>query len=281
MSSTPRAPRRAGWSRCGVAALAAAAALASGACANYAGRADRLAAASGFQKTIETGGQFRHVVYRNSRATGGVLHVYIEGDGTPYERRDAVAADPTPRRPLMLQLMALDPAASIYVGRPCYFGLYRDPGCSPELWTLRRYSPEVLDSLERIVRSQSTRLHAAAVQIYGHSGGGSLAVLLGQRLQNVSTVITLGANLDIAAWCKLHGYTPLAGSINPTDVPSTRPDLRIIHWVGADDTNTPPALIEAAARARGGETVSIVPGADHRCCWQPLWAQILQQTSAR
>ena len=43
-------------------------------------------------------------------APAGALHVYIEGDGTPYVARHDFAADPTPRNPLMLRLMTLDPA---------------------------------------------------------------------------------------------------------------------------------------------------------------------------
>src|ERR1700676_3020825 len=81
------------------------------ACANSSRRADALAGSHDFKKQIEIGDGFRHVVYRNTAATqDGILHVYIEGDGTPYWRPDIVAVDPTPHDPLMLRLMALDSA---------------------------------------------------------------------------------------------------------------------------------------------------------------------------
>jgi pimeloyl-ACP methyl ester carboxylesterase len=255
--------------------LLAGAALLS-ACANPTHRADEFANHSGFHKEIVLGTGFRHVVYRNSAAnTGGALHVYIEGDGLPYRGRDTVSTDPTPHNLLMLRLMALDALPSIYLGRPCYFALYRDRGCGPPFWTLRRYAPEVVDSMEAALRSESRRVGTTAIEIYGHSGGGTLAILLAQRVASVSRVVTIGANLDTAAWCRLHGYSPLIGSMSPLVTAPARADLNVLHLVGAEDTNTPPLLVQSAAQARGGETVRIVPGFGHVCCWESVWPDIV------
>jgi len=231
---------------------------------------------AGFEKQIVAGAGFRHVVFRNSLTTGGVLHVYIEGDGAPFRRRDEVANDPTPHNLLMLHLMSEDSAPSIYVGRPCYFGLYADRECTPRMWTLRRYSPEIVDSMAAVIRAESERRGVRGVEIYGHSGGGTLAILIAQRLLTVSRVVTIGANLDIAAWTTLHGYSALEGSIDPVNAPA-RNNLEVLHLVGSNDTNTPPSLVQSAARARGGETVRIVPGFDHACCWESLWPSILKE----
>jgi hypothetical protein len=48
----------------------------------------------------------RHLVYSRPGAAHAPLHVYIEHDGTPWLQGVHVAADPTPRRPLVLELMA-------------------------------------------------------------------------------------------------------------------------------------------------------------------------------
>jgi hypothetical protein len=248
------------------------------ACANPTRRADALAVSLDFSKQIETGAGFRHVVYRNARATrDGVLHVYIEGDGTPFRQRDIIAADPTPSDPLMLRLMALDSARSIYLGRPCYFELYRDQDCSAAFWTHRRYGPEVLDSMEAVLRAETDKAGATRVALFGHSGGGTLAVLLAQRVNAVTRVVTIGANLDVPAWCALHHFTPLDGSLNPADRGPSRPGLNALHLVGEDDSNTPPSLVQAAARERGGEPVRVVAHFDHRCCWGSVWPGILRE----
>jgi pimeloyl-ACP methyl ester carboxylesterase len=215
-------------------------------------------------------------VYRNLAPTqDGHLHVYIEGDGTPYSRPTAVAADPTPRNPLMLRLMAQDDAASVYLGRPCYFDPIHDPVCRPRFWTIARYGPQVLDSMEAVVRSEAVRSGAVREDIFGLSGGGSIAVLLAQRLDTVTRVVTIGANLDLDAWCELHRYSPLAESINPAAQHPARANLEVLHLVGEHDLNTPPFLVQAAARARGGERVQVVEHFDHVCCWEVLWRDIL------
>ena len=124
-------------------------------------------------------------IHERPEGTQGALHVYIEGDGTPYVARYDVAADPTPRHPLMLQLMTLDPASSVYVGRPCYFGLANDPSCTPRDWTLDRFSPRIVDSMARVIEQMRTGRETDAIELYGHSGGGALAVLLAERLGGV------------------------------------------------------------------------------------------------
>jgi pimeloyl-ACP methyl ester carboxylesterase len=225
-------------------------------------------------KEILEGAAFRHVVYRNSvTGTGALLHVYIEGDGTPI-RGDIISADPTPRDPLMLKLMREDSAPSIYLGRPCYFGLSADTGCSPADWTFHRFSPEVLDSMEVVLRAEIARTRAARVALFGHSGGGAIAVLLAERTESVVRVVTIGPTLDIGAWCRLHGYSPLIGSMNPVDLASHRSGLDVLHLVGARDTNTPPSFVAAAAR--GDARVEVIRDADHNCCWQSVWRTVIE-----
>jgi hypothetical protein len=251
-------------------------ALCLAACASPARHADELARRFGFEREIVGGEGFRHLIYRNSATAGAaVLHVYIEGDGTPYRQPDTVAADPTPHNPLMLRLMALDPSPSIYVGRPCYFAPHSDPACRSVFWTLRRFGPEVLASMQAVLGAERMRAGASRLELFGHSGGGTLAVLLAQRMDAVSRIVTIGANLDLGAWCRLHDYSPLTGSLSPVDLPPPRATLEILHLVGADDTNTPPSLVIAAARARGGEPVRVLAHQNHYCCWETLWPNIL------
>jgi hypothetical protein len=258
-----------------IAALAAAA----GGCVAPRARLAHLARAARFQEDLVTGATFRHRIYRREALdpdASGVLHVYIEGDGQPFLSPTTVALDPTPREPLMLRLMALDPARSLYLGRPCYFDLSHDPGCDPSFWTVRRFSPEVVNSLAVVLRSEVVRAHAREVELYGHSGGGTLAVLLAARVASVTRVVTIGATLDTTAWCALHGYTPLLGSMNPTEL-GPHPGLpRMLHLVGSQDTNTPPELVQSAAAKIGASgSVRIVRGYTHNCCWQEIWGDVL------
>jgi dienelactone hydrolase len=257
-------------------------ALVSAGCVDLGSRVNRLARQAGFQDDVVTGSTFRHRVYRKEARAGEsrVLHVYIEGDGRPFLGPTTVAFDPTPRDPLMLRLMALDPAPSVYLGRPCYFGLNRDRGCNPAYWTVRRFAPEVVDSLAAALRSEAARSGATSIEIFGHSGGGTLAVLLSARIPGVTRVVTIGANLDTDAWCALHGYSPLLGSLNPAELNLHPDSMRLLHLVGSDDTNTPPALVKSAASRTGAiGSVRIVQGYTHNCCWQNIWGSVLSDAA--
>ena len=259
---------RAAWRRAACAALAAAAL---GGCSTPAQRIDREAARHGFARDVERGTRFDHLVLRHGAAQGArALHVYIEGDGSPYVDERSIARDPTPRETVMLRLMTLDPAPSVYVGRPCYFALQPIADCSPIYWTIARFSAEVVDSMAVVIERER---RGAPVVLLGHSGGGALAVLHAQRLPNVEAVVTVAGNLDTTAWTELHGYSPLELSLNPADRELTGV-ARVLHLAGADDTVMPPDLISAAARRVGGD-VHVVAGARHSCCWEATWPAVL------
>ena len=226
----------------------------------------------GFAVSITVGDPFRHVVLDKPGRPSGVLHVYVDGDGTPWEA-GRPAADPTPRNRLVLELMRLDDHPSLYLGRPCYHGLADDPGCVAALWTSERYSDAVVSSLAAALR---TRLAARAVDrlaFIGYSGGGALSVLLAPRFPQAAAVVTVAGNLDTDAWTTHHRYLRLTGSLNPASQALLAPHLYQRHYVGGRDRVVPPQILGGSPVDRA--TVVFVPEFDHVCCWQRLWPSIL------
>ena len=119
------------------------------ACATPAERFDRRASALGFSSLDLQGEAFHHLAYVAGTLDGSdTLHVYVEHDGTPWVDLVYPAADPTPRAPFALELMAKDDGPRRFLGRPCYFATQAEPKspCTPLLWTHLRYSPEVVAS---------------------------------------------------------------------------------------------------------------------------------------
>ncbi|HEC16877.1 MAG TPA: alpha/beta hydrolase [Sedimenticola sp.] len=275
MAGSNRCHRRGGkWRRFLCTAVAA---LLVQACAGPAGRSDRLALQLGYERGMLSGEGFQHVVYRKGvPSPGSPLHVYVEGDGTPWIRKNLVSPDPTPDDPLMLRLMAMDGAPSLYLGRPCYFGLAQTPPCNPSHWTDGRYSEKVVASMAAALGGYLQRHDVRRLVLFGHSGGGVLAMLLAGRFAQTMMVVTLGANLDVRAWAAHHGYSALEGSLNPADGPPLPERIRQIHYVGAGDERVPPALVRAAVAGRGHARVVVVEGLDHRCCWDRYWPVVLR-----
>jgi pimeloyl-ACP methyl ester carboxylesterase len=249
--------------------------LAAAGCAGPAQRIDRMAAGHGFVREIVQGERYAHVIYRNvAAAPARALHVYIEGDGKPYVDRDTIARDPTPDNPVMLRLMALDDAPSLYLGRPCYFGLHAAAECSAIDWTIGRFSEDVVGSMAAVAESVRGEVSARRLVLIGHSGGAAIAALLARRLSHVDALITIGGNLDTGAWTELHDYAPLTLSLNPSDQP-LRSVPTVLHLVGAEDDVTPPDFVVEAARRLDRGRVRVVERAGHACCWEQLWPSVL------
>ncbi|MCB1756619.1 MAG: hypothetical protein KDJ38_13940 [Gammaproteobacteria bacterium] len=204
-----------------------------------------------------------------------ILHVYLEGDGAPWQFRYFVSPDPTPRRPLMLELMALDHRAAVYVGRPCYNGFSDEPACGPALWTTARHSQTVVGVMSRAIEQLATRIGADTIHLYGHSGGGAMAVLIAGELRTVDAVLTIAGNLDLDAWTSLHGYTPLYGSLNPAAREPLNPAIRQIHLLGAKDCNFPPEIVLEWIRSQQNSQYFIFDEFSHGCCWEKAWPTML------
>jgi len=201
------------------------------------------------------------------------LHVYIEGDGTPWLHGTEVAAAPAVQHPVALALMRRDPAYSVYVGRPCYFGA--SDGCTPELWTSARYSARVVDSMRAVVRRMIDSVGAKRVVFIGHSGGGTLAVLLAPSFDESVAVVTLAGNLDVRAWTQWHHYAPL----DPVDLPPLPARIHQLHLVGGRDQNIPPQIATKAIERLGASPL-VYARFDHACCWERCWPEVLRRLRA-
>ena len=269
----PRAPRDRHRHRRGLAAfLIACGAVISVACSSPASEFSRYARHLGMREQVVEGTVFHHVVFASGPRASRTLHVYLDGDGTPWGFWTP-SADPTPRNPLVLRLMALDPTRSLYLGRPCYHGLAKEPPCTNALWTSARYSEAVVSSMASALRRELAGTGIDRLVWFGHSGGGALAMLLAPRFDATTDVVTVAANLDIDAWAELSGYAKLDRSLNPARQPPLPPRIREWHYVGGKDSIVPPEVV-----ARGTidpRRVIVISEYNHTCCWEAMWPSLV------
>ena len=240
---------------------------------------------------VVRGANFLHVVIERSRsetepgvrvgadadadavsvAEEELVHLYIDGDGRPFINRTSVAADPTPRRSQVLRWMLKDPGPSYYLGRPCYLGMAKGDQCDARWWTTKRYAEPVVESMVVAARQL---LHGRPVILIGHSGGGTIAMHMASRLENVRGLLTVGANLDTDAWTRHHGYTPVDRAADPVAVLRELRQLPQLHLLGGKDENVPAGLASGLSSAAKGR-FCIVQRFTHDCCWERQWPQLL------
>lgn len=240
-----------------------------------------------FKRTVQDAGFTQHVIPGNNfdllilagRPAGTSderLHVYIEGDGSAWISNRWIAKDPTPRHPVALTLMRLDPAPTLYLGRPCYLGLQRN--CTPDLWTKERYSEAVVQEMCTALKDYLDKSgFMGSIVLIGFSGGGTLAMLMASRLAAVDRLVTVAANLDTARWTRLHGYSPLTNSLNPAAQAPLPERINQIHLVGGSDQNVPVEIVEDAIARQPNAVLLSYPEFTHNCCWVEVWPDVLDR----
>lgn len=230
----------------------------------------------GFTKKIVQGSEFQHMIYIQDEVRNSpILHVYLDGDGQPWIGNRLISADPTPVNPIMLKLMAIDQVPGIYLGRPCYHGFSTSPSCDPALWTSARYSLRVVKSMQKALLDYMARAGYSEVVLIGHSGGGTLAMLLAERIKATRAVVTIAGNLDIDFWTEYHGYTPLKESLNPAHLPPLDPAILQYHLIGKADNNVPYHLVEQVLKTQSNARVLTWEKFDHACCWHQIWQEFV------
>ena len=213
----------------------------------------------------------------------GHLTIYIEGDGNAWLSPTRVSPDPTPKRATALAMALADGGGGqvAYLGRPCQY--IRHPACSPEMWTSARYGEKTVRSLDGAIDRLKVLTDVSDLQLVGYSGGGTLAVLAAIRREDVTGIITVAANLDIEAWVRIRGLTPLYGSLNPAALGPVAARVPQIHLAAEDDEVVPMPVLDSFFR-RTGQTkaarLRVVPGMDHRSDWSATWPALVRQARA-
>jgi pimeloyl-ACP methyl ester carboxylesterase len=211
------------------------------------------------------------------------LTVYFEGDGNAWLSPTRVSPDPTPKSSQALSLALSDHMAqtAAYVARPCQFHL--TTRCHPRYWTSDRYNEAVVRVLDKLLDQLKAGLGVTELELIGWSGGGTLATLISARRNDVSGLITAGANLDLRRWEQERELTPLSGSINPADLGARVSAVPQVHFSGSTDERVPASIVRSYLSKIGLDPASyliVVPGHGHFTDWSVDWPHLVETARA-
>ena len=209
------------------------------------------------EKTIKTK-YLSFQVWEKDVHEGGDLRLYIEGDGSPM-----------PDRPIAFELAQRDPNPNvIYISRPCQY-VDCEECKNPALWQEERFNEEIVNEMKSLVVHLSHKYKSPALDLIGYDGGGTMALLLATRIP-VRQVITIGGILDTKTYASDQGIT--LNGMNPLRFLNTLSAVKQVHYVGTEDTKTPPQHAEYfVTRLKDplSAVIKSVPGATHTD-WQGL-----------
>jgi len=200
------------------------------------------------------------------------LRVYLEGDGHAWATATQPSLDPSPRKLLVPRLAIDDPTPNAYLARPCQF--VTSPGCKTALWTDRRFSQEVVSSLDQALDLLKQRYGNPSFELVGYSGGAALALLLAAQRDDVTQVQTLAGNLSPRLWAHAQNLSPLTGSLDPLDYSRRLAGIPQRHFSGTLDEVVPTALAQAyRERLRSGvcDRLIVIEGVSHEAGWDGVW----------
>ena len=241
--------------------------------------ADDIAGRAGFTKEYVKAGDFTLMTYQRFNKLSDKISIYIEGDGRAWETKHRLSDDPTPSNPVALRLAAVDPADNVaYIARPGQYSPSRFPECDSKYWSGRRFAPEVVGSMDKVVDILKEKSGAKYLELVGYSGGGAIAVLVAARRRDVVAFRTVAGNLDPRAFCKYHHVSQLDGSMNPLDVARKVAHIPQRHFVGSRDKIVPRAIAESFTKMEGNnnyERITVVDGVSHNGGWQKRWRELL------
>ncbi len=241
-------------------------------------RLERSAHAAHLERGLFVTPGFDLVAWVRMTRPGEPVRIYIEGDGHAWASRFEPSRDPTPRHAIGLALATVDPAANVvYLARPCQYAA-RSRRCEAGYWMQRRFAPEVIESMNAAVEQIAALAHAP-VELIGFSGGGAAAVMIAARRHDVLSLRTVAGALDTAEIMRLHGVSPLTGSINPIDFAGDVAGIPQIHFLGAQDAVVPAAVATRFALRAGGSCVTLrdVPAMTHQSDWRAVWPRLLAE----
>ena len=217
---------------------------------------------------------FRHLfVQKGLDRLDTPIIVFIDGDGRPWESRYRVAFDPTPDASLMLHWFEQSELPSIYLGRPCYFGL-DDDACSAYWYTHGRYGEQVVESMVQVLDSL---VNERPIILVGHSGGGTLAVLMAESLPNVIGVISVAGNLQVQNWAQHHQFSELLGSLDPEVIVPKNRQIPERHFYSEQDQQVRSEWILSYSESRPNAEAVLLDVPGHNIGWKGYWNRINQE----
>lgn len=211
---------------------------------------------------------------RPARSTHHTTYVFFEGDGQAWSNGGrSPPPDPTPRRSLALTLaLETQPEHSaIYIGRACQYVLHvrkNQVHCPKEKWSAGRFAPTYIEAVIDYLRPLVSQ--GGRTIFLGHSGGGSVALLVAQALQP-TCVVTMASPIDTDRWTSSQGFDPLLGSLNPVKTLGRIPPENRIHYYGGLDKLVAPVSTVPTEEL---DRVRVLDNNSHSRGWLELWRKI-------
>lgn len=236
----------------------------------------QLARQAGFESTMVKTEHFDLTAFIRLGSENAPIHLYIEGDGFAWVTKYQLSADPTPHEPIALKLAIQDMHPNVvYLARPCQYR-QTDRVCDSAYWSNRRFSMEVIHSMNQAVSLLNPK--SQTIDLIGYSGGAAIAVLIAAQRKDIESIRTVAGNLDHGFVNRSHRVALMLESLNAIDVAAKLEKIPQVHFVGNADQVIPAGTAERfVAKLPDKHCAQVMRvQANHQQSWDTQWRQLLQ-----
>ncbi|MBF0485374.1 MAG: alpha/beta hydrolase [Candidatus Omnitrophica bacterium] len=240
---------------------------------------DRFAQSHKLTRMVIVTKDFPLLAYIRVKAPGGMLRIYMEGDGLAWRSRREISDDPTPHDNMVLRLAALDSAANVaYLARPCQFVKGAKLCGNKAYWSDKRFAPDVIEAMDEAVTRLKEKALSPDIELVGFSGGGAVAALVARQRGDVLALRTIAGNLDHEAFNEYHHTSFLKDSLNPLDFVQELVEIPQRHFSCRNDRVVPALVIKNFLKAEGDsnfQALTLIDHCSHNKGWDKVWPQLL------
>jgi len=202
------------------------------------------------------------------------LKIYIEGDGFAWVNKYTLSSNPTPISPVALKLASLDSHKNIaYIARPCQY--ISDESCVKEYWSNKRFSKEVVQSINQAISILKEQTHSKKIELFGFSGGAAIALLVASERNDILKITTVAGNLNHHLLHKHHQIPLMEDSLNPINIAHKISHIEQIHFIGGKDEVIPSKIAYSFKETSGNPSnikIVLVPPASHTKYWENIFS---------
>ncbi|MBO7332589.1 MAG: hypothetical protein J6U64_02865 [Alphaproteobacteria bacterium] len=163
------------------------------------------------------------------------LRIYIEGDASSrlFSNHGVVS------NPVAFKMAEKDSYPNtVYLSRPCYY-IDQDI-CQEIIWKEGRFMPEIIEEMNKIIERLRKRYRPTEIELIGHDGGGTIALLLATRIKSMPVkVITFAGILNTELYALYREEVFHPESLNPANEVYMLSNIPQVHYIGGKDTVYP------------------------------------------
>jgi hypothetical protein len=139
----------------------------------------KIAKSAKFKKTYLETKNFTLLSYYRITKPGEAINIYIEGEANTRQNRKHLIKDPTPKNPLTLKLVKIDPSPNVaYLARSGQYVKGKKLPLDPAYWSDKRFSSEVITAMNAAVGQLARYANTDKINLIGYADAGAIAVLI-------------------------------------------------------------------------------------------------------